>query len=173
MLHFLDRHATLGRGLLLRGFSLLLVAWFMTRWIPPFLEHSGGLEPLDMRLWYPPSEAAALVDALGADGGRYYLRMIAGDLLFMGASLAGDAMLLGLLLRHLGWSDWPRTLLLAGIGADAVENIVTASVIVGAPPDLFWLGGLATLFKQGSAVVLLGVYAAGLSALVVRRARGR
>lgn len=171
MLKLFDRHGSLGRGLLLRGISFLFIGWFMTSWVPPFLEHSGGIDPLDMRLWYSPQEASELVSALGDGGGAYYLRMIVADFVFMGFALAGDAILLGLLLRALGWSDWPRWLLLAGIGADAIENIVTASVILGLPEELFWLGGLATLCKQFAAMVLLAVYTLGLGTCLVRRIR--
>ncbi len=162
MLTRLDRHATLARGLLLRGVSVLFIAWFMTSWLPPFLAHSGGLGPLDARMWYAPEEATRLLSALGPDGRAFYLRMIASDFVFIGFAAVGDLMLLGLLQRHLAWPNWPRRVLLVAVGADAVENLVTTSVILGAPPACFWLGGAATLVKQGAAMVILTVYAAGL-----------
>ena len=171
MFTLLDRHTSLAHGLLFRGISILFMGWFMIRWMPLFHAHSTGNDPLDMRIWYSPDEASALITALGSEGGAYYLQMILCDFVFMGFALAGDAILLGLLLRALGWSDWPRYLLLAGMGADAIENLVTAGVIAGLADSLFWVGGLATLGKQCAAMTLLGVYGFGLSTLLVRRIR--
>lgn len=169
MIDLIDRHTTLARGLLARGISVLFMAWFMLGWMPVFAAHSGDLPPLDMRLWYSAGEAGQLLDALGDDGGAFYLEMIAGDFVFIGFAAVGDLMLLGLLLRHLGWPGWPRQLLLAAVVADGIENVVTAAVLLGAPRACFWLGGLATLLKQCAAVTLLVVYACGLLALAWRR----
>lgn len=104
MSEWIDRHATLGRGLLLRAISLGFMAWFMMRWMPPFLAYSGGLLPLDARMTYRPEEAMQLIAALGPDGRAFYLRMIATDFVFMAFVLGGDLVLLGLLLRRLGAS---------------------------------------------------------------------
>lgn len=171
MLDTLDRRTNLGHGLVLRAISIAFIYWFMTSWAEPFRTLSSGLDPLDMRVWYSPEEGMVLVNALGAEGAAYYLHMIAADFVFMGFAITGDLILLRVLLQYLRWQDWPRWLLVAAMVADATENTITALVLNGAPGALFWLGGAATLFKQASATILLGVYAVGLPAAAWRRLR--
>lgn len=171
MLDTFDRRTKLSHGLVTRAISIGFIYWFMTSWMEPFRALSEGLEPLDMRFWYSPDEGMALVRALGPDGASYYLRMIAGDFVFMGFAFFGDLVLLRVLLRYLGWHDWPRWLLIGAVLADGLENTMTALVLSGAPETLFWLGGAATAFKQTGAMVLLGVYAVGLPLAGWRRLR--
>lgn len=47
----------------------------------------------------------------------------------------------------------------------------TASVLVGAPGALFWLGGAATLVKQLSGVGILLTYVGGLAVWAIRSVR--
>lgn len=144
--------------------------------VPSLREAAGGKPMLDLRLWYSPDEAYALMRALGASGRAGYLNFLALDCIFLMAYGAGFAFLVSALLRRASWTMGNRgylryaNLLPVGVAlADALEDVATLAQLLSYPhflPAAAVAGGAFTLVKHvgtGLSLVLIG--AATLGAL--------
>ena len=133
----------------------------------------AGLDLLDSRGWYTPTEAAALFDALNQlDGsGRvlYGMTALTIDMVFP----ASYGLLFAALLFSL-FRDGAQLYLLplAVALADVLENITVAALVLsydGAPVPLAWLAAVFTLVKTVLIVAtLVAVLVGGVRQLRVR-----
>lgn len=149
-------------------FVMLLVT------VPTLREFSGGLDIFDLNPFaFERGEAAALLDALGAEGRSYYLwRQLPLDFLYpalMGAALSSGIIAIR---RYAGWTHrffaaFPLIPLIAA-GLDYVENVHVVVLLASYPS----LPALVTSTGVIVGIVKSAFYVLGITACITSLVAG-
>lgn len=167
---FFRRFASIPLTIVLLAASVGMQIWFFNGWLPPFLELSQGLPPLDARFIYTPTDLARLFNNLGAEGRQFYSMMTVLDLLFIAVSATGYAFWLHRLTiavnPRLGWLRSARYIPIVFAVADFSEDVLIFLHLWLWPnisSTFGWMTTVATICKQLTIVPFL----VSLSMLVV------
>jgi hypothetical protein len=159
----------------LAGFAIYMVVINVTL---AEIEAVSGQTPFDMRPFgYGPQEAMQLLDALGEEGRRYYVRrQIPLDTIY-------PALLAATLISAIGWlrlrlprSKLIRAGVVCSVGAavfDYVENLGVVVMILSwsnVPHPLVYATSLASIAKSGTTVVAVSTTLL-LGAIWLRRSK--
>lgn len=111
--------------------TLVLITFMFNLFVfPYFSEKTGGLQLLDTRFFYNPGSAADLLNLLGEEGRKWYLRMAGlADMLYPLAYGSVFVMLAQ-------WSSASRPMLLMAFFAplaDIAENLATVALLLRYP----------------------------------------
>lgn len=151
---FLDRN-TKGKNVVfffVIGFTLQFVV--MGLLVPTFVKLSGGLQPLDIRMWYTPEDSIALLKALGDTGISFYLwPFLVVDIFFASMMSTAIAILINLLMKknNVKYIYIPVFLPIVGLVFDYCENLMTFISILKYPnitSTITYVGAICTFSKQ-------------------------